>query len=44
MILRVGRIQLIGIAAILALFFVSEFAIMGGGDAPQNQALVSTQR
>lgn len=30
----VGRAQMIGIAAILALFFLTEFAIRGGLDVP----------
>ena len=42
MVLRVGRVQIIGIAAILAVFFVTEFALLDGFDVArveQAQAL-----
>jgi hypothetical protein len=35
MIRGVGRAQMIGIAAILAFFFLAEFAIRDGFDAPR---------
>ena len=40
MIRRVGRTQLIGIAAILALFFLTEFAILGFDLAPLPDKMV----
>jgi hypothetical protein len=39
MIRHVGRAQVIGIAAILALYFLTEFAIHGFEPAPREQAL-----
>jgi hypothetical protein len=45
MIRNVGRAQMIGIAAILTLFFLAEFAVRDGLDArPMAQAQASNQR
>ncbi|MBN9088052.1 MAG: hypothetical protein J0J01_14165 [Reyranella sp.] len=47
MIRSVGRAQLIGIAAILAFFFLTQFAIRDGFDAPrvdQAQAQAGSRR
>jgi len=38
MVRKVGRAQLVGIAAILALFFVAEFALNGFDASPRQQA------
>jgi hypothetical protein len=38
MVLNVGRTQLIGIAVVLALFFVAEFAMHGFDGPPPEQA------
>jgi hypothetical protein len=38
MVLKVGRAQLIGIAAILVVFFVAEFAMRDFNGAPREQA------
>ena len=38
MVRKVGRAQLIGIAAILAMFFVAEFALHGFEGSPREQA------
>jgi hypothetical protein len=38
MVRKVGRAQLIGIAAILALFLVAEFALDGFEGSPREQA------
>jgi hypothetical protein len=37
MVRKVGRAQMIGIAAILALFFAAEFALSGFDGAPRQQ-------
>jgi hypothetical protein len=37
MISHVGRAQMLGIAAVLALFFLTEFAILDSFDAPKSQ-------
>ncbi|HEY4166992.1 MAG TPA: hypothetical protein VGM96_09450 [Reyranella sp.] len=41
MVRKVGRAQLIGIAAILALFFAAEFALHGFEGPPREQAQAS---
>ena len=38
MLRKVGRVQLVGIAAILALFFAAEFAMNGFDATPRQQA------
>jgi hypothetical protein len=38
MVRKVGRVQLIGIAAILAMFFVAEFALRDFDGTPREQA------
>jgi hypothetical protein len=38
MLRKVGRAQVVGIAAILALFFTAEFALNGFDVAPRQQA------
>jgi hypothetical protein len=43
MIRHIGRAQLVGIAAILALFFLTEFAIHGFDPAPREQALAQSR-
>jgi hypothetical protein len=40
MVRKVGRVQLVGIAAILALFFAAEFALNGFDVSPRQQAEV----
>ena len=40
MVLKVGRTQVIGIAAILVLFFVAELAMHGFEESPRQQALL----
>jgi hypothetical protein len=43
--LRVRRVQVLGIAAILALFFVAEYAFRDSFEVvPQSQAQASAQR
>ena len=45
MIVSIGRAQMIGIAAILAFFFLVQFAIRDGFDAPRfDQAQASNSR
>ncbi len=43
MVRKVGRVQLVGIAAILALFFAAEFAMNGFDLAPRQQAQAQTR-
>jgi len=43
MIRQVGRAQLIGIAAILALFFATELAIDGFSGSPREQAVAQSR-
>ena len=43
MIRHIGRAQLVGIAAILALFFAAEFAINGFDPAPREQAFAQSR-
>jgi hypothetical protein len=42
--MRVGRVQVLGIAAILALFFVAEYAFRDSFEAPRNQAQADARR
>lgn len=45
MIRRVGRVQMIGVVAILAFFFLTEFAVLDGFDAPGfDQAQANSRR
>ena len=41
--IRVGRAQLIGIGAILALFFIAEFAIHGFDGSPREQSIAQSR-
>jgi hypothetical protein len=41
--IHIGRAQLISIAAILALFFVAEFAIHGFDGAPREQSVAQSR-
>jgi hypothetical protein len=43
MIRQVGRAQLIGIVAILTLFFVAEFAIHGFEASPREQSIAQSR-
>ena len=43
MVRKIGRAQLIGIVAILAVFFVAEFAMRGFDGSPREQAQSRSQ-
>ncbi len=36
--ISIGRAQMVGVAAILALFFITEYTLLDGFEAPANQA------